>query len=65
MSSTCSCGIDKPKPLEEKKYASVETAYDTMSKSFGKKKITNFEYFLIILLIILTFSLLREYKILC
>ena len=65
MSSTCSCGIDKPKPLEEKKYASVETAYDTISKSFRKKKISNFEYFLIILLIILTFSLLREYKILC
>jgi hypothetical protein len=63
--STCSCGIDKPKPLEGKKYASVETAYDTMSKSFGKKKINNFEYILIILLILLSFTLLREYKILC
>ena len=50
--------------MEGKKYASVETAYDTMSKSFGKKKINNFEYILIILLILLSFTLLREYKIL-
>ena len=63
--STCNCGIDKPKPLEGKKYASVETAYDTMSNPFQKKKISNFEYFLIILLIFLSFTLLREYKIIC
>jgi hypothetical protein len=63
--STCNCGIDKPKPLEGKKYADVETAYDTMSKSFQKKKISNFEFFLIIILILLSFILLREYKIIC
>lgn len=61
--STCSCGITPPKALEKDEYATVETAYDTLRVSQKKgKKFTTFEYFLIILLLLILFGLIKDIK---
>ena len=61
--STCSCGITPPEALERNEYATVETAYDTLRGSQKKrKKFTTFEYFLVILLLIILFGFIKEGK---
>tara|TARA_Y100000996_G_scaffold239398_1_gene188222 strand:- start:4464 stop:4667 length:204 start_codon:yes stop_codon:yes gene_type:complete len=66
MSSTCNCGINKPtipKPVEEGNYASVKTAYDTLKTTMNKnKKFTTFEYFLIVVIILIMFTMIKDYK---
>ena len=63
--SSCSCGAkgNIPKPMEKEKYASVTTAYDTIKKPFSnKKKFSDFEIFLIILIFIILFKMIKDYK---
>ena len=63
--STCSCGVggnNIPKPLEEKKYASVNEAYDTIKSKINKKKYTNFAFFLVLVIIFILCSLIKDYK---
>ena len=62
--SQCSCGINSPpKPIEEEEYASIDTAYDTLKENFStKKKYSTFEYFLIIVIIIIVYHLIKDLK---
>ena len=63
--SSCSCGIggnNIPKPVEGKKYASVNEAYDTIRDKIYRKKYTNFELFLVVVIIFILFSLIKDYK---
>lgn len=64
MSSQCGCGLplNTPKPIENKSYAPIKTAYNlqgsnTNLKRFKKKKYTLFEMILIIVIIILFYHL--------
>ena len=61
--SQCSCGINPPEPIEEKEYAAVDTAYDTLKdKVLHKKKYSTFEYFLILLIVIIVYHLIKDLK---
>lgn len=63
--STCSCGVGGnssiPKPVEEKKYANVEQAFNPIMKSKGKRY-TNFELFLIVVIVGILFLMLKDMK---
>ena len=64
--SSCNCGINKPsipKPSEEKKYAPLSRAYDTLKVGMKKdKKVSTIEYFLMVVIIVILFTLLKDYK---
>ena len=64
--STCNCGLGGnqiPKPLEDKNYASVNSIYDNLRTSTTNgKKYSSFEYFLIIMIILILFIMVKDYK---
>ena len=64
--SSCNCGLTKPsipKPSEEGKYAPLSSAYDTLKVTMKKdKKLSTLEYFLIIVIIMIIFTLMKDYK---
>jgi hypothetical protein len=64
--SSCNCGINKPgipKPSEENKYAPLSRAYDTLKVGMKKdKKVSTMEYFLMVVIIVILFTLLKDYK---
>ena len=64
--SSCNCGINNPsipKPSEKGKYAPISSAYDTLKVGMNNgKKLSTMEYFLIIVIIIILFTLLKDYK---
>jgi len=64
--SSCNCGLDKPgipKPSEEKMYAPLSGAYDTLKFSMNQnRKVSTMEYFLMILIIMILFTLAKDYK---
>lgn len=63
--STCSCGVGGSssirKPVEETKYANVEQAFNPIMKSKGKRY-TNFELFLIVVIVGILFLMLKDMK---
>ena len=64
--SSCNCGINKPgipKPSEENKYAPLSRAYDTLKVGMKNgKKLSTMEYVLLIIIIIILFTLAKDYK---
>ncbi len=64
--STCSCGVGGnssiPKPSEEKSYAPVEKAFDSILSNKKTKNYTNFELFLIIVIIGILYMLIKDMK---
>jgi len=64
--SSCNCGINKPsipKPSEEGKYAPISSAYDTLKVGMKNgKKLSTMEYVLLIVIIIILFTLVKDYK---
>lgn len=61
---TCSCGIGGnssiPKPVEENDYAEIEKAFNPIKKK--GKRYTNFELFLIVVIIGIIFSMVKDMK---
>jgi hypothetical protein len=64
--SSCNCGLNNsgiPKPSEGKRYAPLSGAYDTLNVSMNKnRKVSTMEYFLMIIIIIILFTLVKDYK---
>ena len=64
--STCSCGVGGnssiPKPSEEKKYATVEKAFDPIIINNKSRKFTPFELFLIIVILGIIYMLVKDVK---
>ena len=57
---SCSCGLNTPpSPSEEKNYAPIENAFQTMGSSFSKK-MTTFEKILIIAMLIINYLLFKK-----
>lgn len=63
--SSCSCGLGGnssiPKPKEEKIYANIETAFEP-SRINKKKTFKNLEIFLILVIIVIIFMLIKDMK---
>jgi len=64
--SSCNCGLTKPsipKPSEEGNYAPTSSAYDTLKVGMKNgKKLSTMEYVLLIIIIIILFTLAKDYK---
>ena len=62
--SSCNCGLNQsgiPKPSEEKRYTPLSGAYDTLKVSMNRK-VSTMEYFLMIIIIMILFTLIKDYK---
>ena len=64
--SSCNCGLTKPSiptPSEEGNYAPISSAYDTLKVGMKNgKKLSTMEYVLLIIIIIILFTLAKDYK---
>jgi hypothetical protein len=64
--STCSCGVGGnssiPKPREQKKYATVEKAFDPIMINQRTRKFTKAEIFLIIVILGILYMLVKDIK---
>lgn len=64
--STCSCGVGGnssiPKPTEEKKYATVEKAFEPIMINHRPRKFTTFEVFLIVVILVILYMLVKDVK---
>ena len=69
MSSQCSCGLpsNTPKPIEDKEYAPIKTAYNMQGVKKYKKKnnYTFFEMVLITMIIVILYYLVIKDLKLC